>query len=540
MLGLMQDRPLTVPTLLEGAGQRFASKTVVSREQSRRTKVSYADLVVRVRRVVTALDRLEVPGFARVATFAWNSQRHLELYLGVPSASRVLHTINHRLFPEQLRYILADAEDDVVFVDRSILSTIWPVLREATTLRHVVVMDDTGEQAGAEPWSADPRVVDYEDLLAGSEPCAHALDVADDRSAAALCYTSGTTGDPKGVLYDHRSIVLHALLLLTADGFALSRRDTVMPVVPMFHVNAWGLPYASIMCGADLSLPGPQTRPDQLARQIAEDDVTFAAAVTTVWRDVLPHLPDGPLPRLRTIVSGGGAVPLSLSRAYHDKLGVCLTNAWGMTETSPVVTVATPPDRDVTDADDRIALLGQPGPNLPLTSVRLRRGDDVLTAGAQEAGELEVSGPTIAKGYFKKGESGAFTQDGWLRTGDIGTLDADGRLAIVDRVKDLIKSGGEWISSVELENAIMAHPAVREAAVVGRPDERWSERPVAFVVTHDGQALTPQELREFLVAHVAKWWIPEEITLVESIPRTATGKISKLLLREQFLSSSGP
>jgi fatty-acyl-CoA synthase len=534
MRGLMQDRPLVVPVLLEGMRRQFADKEVISRTTSHRTVASFGEIETRVRRLATVLDDLDVPADARVGTFGWNSQRHLELYLGVPSTGRVLHTINHRLFAEQITYIVDDARDDVLFVDRTILATIWAILRPLTTVRWIVVMDD-----GDDPLPDDPRILDYDTLVSSAEPQLGPFDVTDERTAASLCYTSGTTGPPKGVLYDHRSIVLHAMMLLAADGFAIGEADVVAPIVPMFHVNAWGLPYAAVLTGACLSLPGPRTTPADLADQLAADGATFAAAVTTVWREMLPHVAGRHrLPQLRRIISGGGAVPLSLSAGYRDAIGLRLSNAWGMTETGPVVTSSRiGSSRSDLDDEASMALLASPGPSLPLTSMRLVSPDDghEVAWDGTTPGELQVAGPTICRGYFGA-EDGAtsFTDDGWLRTGDIGTIDAQGYLRIVDRTKDLIKSGGEWISSVELENAIMAHPNVVEAAVIAVPDDKWSERPLACVVVRDGTALDPREVREHLVTRVAKWWIPEQIVLVDEIPKTATGKFSKLRLREQI------
>lgn len=534
MRGLMQDRPLAVPALLDGMERRFRSQWVSSRDLAGVTQTTYGDLVGRVRRLAGVLQLLAISPEARVATFGWNSQRHLELYVAVPATGRILHTVNHRLFVDQLEFILNDAQDEVVFVDRSILGTVWPAIEHAHYVRHVVVMDD-GAQVELPD---DRRVLDYETLMASAEPHQGEFAIDDERRAAGLCYTSGTTGNPKGVLYDHRSIILHALMLLAADSFAISRQDTVMPVVPMFHVNAWGLPYACLLSGANLSLPGPQTDPAAIVNQLQKDDVTVTAAVPTVWRNVLPHLQNlgSGLPNLRVIISGGSAVPPALAREYHDTLGIGLTNAWGMTETSPVVTTSNPAtlpsDSDPHDPDELI----HPGPNLPLTVLRLRCEGAVVTSDdGTTHGELEVAGSTIAGSYFGgAADLSRFTDDGWLRTGDIATIDPNGHVRIVDRTKDVIKSGGEWISSVELENAVMAHPAVAEAAVIARPDDRWSERPVACVVLKQGHALTADELGSFLTQRVARWWVPEDVVFLDEIPKTATGKFSKLQLKRQL------
>ena len=532
MQGLMQDRPLTIPSLLTRAERSFGHKRVIT-GGAQDTVATWAEVAPRVRRLAHALDALGVPQGACVGTFAWNSQRHVELYLAIPSSGRVLHTLNHRLHGEQLTFIVNDAADDVLFVDRTILPVVWPLVSSFDTVRHVVVMDDGGDA----PLPDDPRILDYEQLLVAQPDGPIETVIADERTAASLCYTSGTTGNPKGVLYSHRSVVLHSLLLLGADVFALSESDVVAPIVPMFHVNAWGLPYAAMQCGSDLVLPGPATAPADLVSLLARHEVTFTAAVATVFRDMIPSLQDHDLSHLRHIACGGGAVDDALSRTYESLIGVPLTNAWGMTETSPVVTTS----RLATVHGDlapeaRRLLIGSPGPAVPLTEIRI-----VSDAGVEQPhdgttpGELQVAGPTIASAYFGS-DNGAssFTADGWLRTGDVGTIDQWGYLRIVDRTKDLVKSGGEWISSVELEGAVMSDPRVREAAVIGVADPRWGERPVAFVVPAAGAALTAEDVREHLRGRVASWWIPERIVMMSEIPKTATGKWSKQALREQF------
>jgi fatty-acyl-CoA synthase len=530
MQGLMQDRPLDVAAVMRRVGDLFGHKRVVTATASGEVVATWQQVTARARRLAAALDLLEVPHQARVGTFGWNSQRHVELYLAVPSSGRVLHTLNHRLYAEELVHIVTDAADDVLFVDRSLLPRVWPLVDQFPTVRRVVVMDD----GGPEELPADPRIVDYDELLdRATEPARPAA--VDERDAASLCYTSGTTGRPKGVLYSHRSIVLHALMLLGVDNFAISERDVVMPIVPMFHVNAWGLPYAAMLAGSDLVLPGPAMTPQALLGQMTRHRVTFSAAVPTIWRGMEPLLDGADLTSLRMIVCGGSAVPDALSRSWQETVGIPLTNAWGMTETSPVVTcsrLATV--HDDLDADARRTLLGTPGPPLPLAEIRI--ADD----GGGDVGELQAAGPTIAAGYFGA-DPGAdsFTPDGWLRTGDIGTLDRYGYLRIVDRTKDLVKSGGEWISSVTLENEIMAHPDVHEAAVIAVPDDRWGERPLACVVPAPGRTLDEQDLRTHLAARVASWWIPEQIWILDEIPKTATGKFSKTALRTLAAAREG-
>ena len=519
----MQDRPLEVASLMRRASGVFAGKRVITATAAGESVATWGDVVERAHRLAGVLDLLEVPAGARVGTFGWNSQRHLELYLAVPSAGRVLHTLNHRLFAADLSFILADAADDVIFVDRSLLPTVWPVLAEA---RHIVVMDDEGD----EPVPDDPRVHDYEELLARAPSTAPA--VVAETDAASLCYTSGTTGRPKGVLYSHRSIVLHTLVLLGADSLAISERDVVMPIVPMFHVNAWGLPYAAAMAGADLVLPGPRMSPDALASQLTRHKVTFTAAVPAIWRSLEPLLPGLDLTALRMTVSGGSALPQALSQAYEESAGVTLSSSWGMTETSPLVTCARlASTHDGLDAAARREVLCTPGRPVPLTEVRLVGEDgSVVEHDGTTPGEVQVSGPTIASGYF--GSTPAdLSADGWLRTGDVGTIDRDGYLRIVDRTKDLVKSGGEWISSVTLENEIMAHPDVAEAAVVAVPDDRWGERPLACVVLAPGRTLAAEDLRAYLAGRVASWWVPDDFRFLAEIPKTATGKFAKVALR---------
>jgi fatty-acyl-CoA synthase len=537
MLGLMQDRPLSLPVLVGRVEQVFAHKRVISADIAGETTASWGQVCGRARALAGVLARLGVPEDARVGTFAWNTRRHVELYLAVPCTGRVLHTINHRLFSEQIRYIVNDAADDVLFVDRSILATIWPLVDEFPTVRHIVVMDD-GDPA---PIPDDPRVHDYEHLLSQAQPHHGDFAVADENRAAALCYTSGTTGNPKGVLYSHRSIVLHALLLTMTDTFALGERDVVMPIVPMFHVNAWGLPYAAMVCGADLVLPGPMTSPPALAAQMARHRVTFSGAVATVWRGLLAQLDQHDLSALRQLVSGGGAVDEALSEAYQRLLGVPMTNAWGMTETSPVVTVSRVSTvHDHLTPEQKRRLVGTPGPPIPLTRLRIVDDDGAeVPWDGTTPGELQAAGATIASSYFgAEPAPEAFTADGWLRTGDVATIDHHGYVRIVDRSKDLVKSGGEWISSVDLENAIMTHPDVAEAAIVGVDDPKWGERPLAYVVSRPDKRLTADGIREHLRDRVAQWWIPERIEFIGEIPKTATGKFSKQTLRAR--EDAGP
>ncbi|MFG1610324.1 long-chain fatty acid--CoA ligase [Actinoplanes sp. NPDC049265] len=532
MRGLMQDRQLTIPTLLSRAETNFGHKRVITGGAGE-TVATWREVAPRVRKLARALTSLNVPPGACVGTFAWNSQRHVELYIGIPSSGRILHTVNHRLHHGQISFIVNDAADDVLFIDRSILPVIWPLVPSFRTVRHIVVMDDGGDM----PLPDDPRILDYEELLSAQDDGPFENTVDDENAAASLCYTSGTTGNPKGVLYSHRSVVLHSLLLLGADVFALSERDVVAPIVPMFHVNAWGLPYAAMQCGADLLLPGPIKDAEELVTLLSRYGATFSAAVATVWRDLIPALPGHDLSRLRHIACGGGAVDDALSSTYEKIVGIPLTNAWGMTETSPVVTTARlATHHDGLDAEERRRLIGTPGPAVPLTEIRVVSDDGVeQPRDGRSPGELQTAGATIASAYFGADNgSDSFTADGWLRTGDVATIDQWGYLRIVDRTKDLVKSGGEWISSVALENAVMSDPRVKEAAVIGVSDPRWGERPMACVVPAAGVNLTADDVREHLRDRVASWWIPERIELMNEIPKTATGKWSKQTLRRRF------
>ncbi|MDN5851425.1 MAG: long-chain fatty acid--CoA ligase [Actinomycetia bacterium] len=532
MDGLMQNRALDVSSLMRRAEGVFGHKRVVTATAVGEVETTWREVVARARRLAGVLDALDVPFGARVGTFGWNSQRHLELYLAVPSAGRVLHTLNHRLFPSELAYIVGNAADDVLFVDRSLLPAVWPLRERFPTVRRWVVLDDGGDEEIPD----DPRVLDYENVLARVDvPPAPAIVAEDD--AASLCYTSGTTGRPKGVLYSHRSIVLHVLMTLAADSFGISEGDVVMPIVPMFHVNGWGMPYAAAMAGAKLVLPGPRMSATDLASALTRHRVTVAAGVPTIWRSLEPLLRDIDLSSLRMAVSGGSALPVSLARSYQEKAGVTLSSSWGMTETSPLVTSARlATTHDALDADAQREVLCSPGRSVPLTELRLVDDDNnTVPHDGSAAGEVQVSGPTVASGYFGSEADGEhFTEDGWLRTGDVGTIDPEGYLRIIDRTKDLVKSGGEWISSVSLENEIMAHPDVLEAAVLGVPDDKWGERPLACVVVEPERTLAAEELRAHLAGRVASWWVPDEFRFVPEIPKTATGKFSKVALRKQL------
>jgi fatty-acyl-CoA synthase len=534
MRGLMQPAQLTLVHAFERAERFFPGKEIVTVTKDGRERTTYGAWAQRTRQLAGVLDDLGISADGRVGTFAWNSARHLELYFAAPCSGRVLHTLNIRLFPEQLVFVANHAEDEVVFVDRSLLPLFWPLVDELKTVKHVVVMDD-GQDGPEVP--DDPRVHDYEELL-GKATAVERFHVEDENSAAAMCYTSGTTGNPKGVVYSHRSMTLHGMATMLADTFGLNERDRVLPVVPQFHANAWGLAHAAVMSGASLVMPGPDLSAPSIARLMEEERVTLAAGVPTIWMGVLPELKGRDLSALRVVLCGGSAVPRSLSEAYREQIGMPILQAWGMTETSPIGSVATiKSNLQDGSEDDLAALRATVGLVSPLVDVRIVEtgGTDVLPWDGEAQGELQVTGPWIAAGYYNDERSAeSFTDDGWLRTGDVATIDSEGYIRLVDRTKDVIKSGGEWISSVELENEIMGHPKVAEAAVIGVPDERWGERPLACVVAKEGQILDGEEIRSYLADRVAKFWIPERVELIDEVPKTSVGKFSKKDLRERF------
>jgi fatty-acyl-CoA synthase len=519
MDGLMMDRPLLVKQLAERAETIFGAREVVARTQTGVERSTYAQVVERARRLASALTQLGVEPGDRVASFAWNSLRHLELYLAVPSMGAILHTLNVRLFEDDLRYITTHADDRVVLVDASLAGSM-PAFD--ATEREIVMPDGPGDREGA---------LDYEELIAGGDPGFEFPDLPEN-TAAAMCYTSGTTGRPKGVLYSHRSIVLHTLGAGLPDSMGIREADSVMPVVPMFHAMAWGIPYIATMVGARQVLPGPDLSPRGLGDLIESERVTWTAGVPTIWNGVLELDPPPDLSSLRELKAGGSAVPESLIRGFDKRFGLSLVQGWGMTETSPLAaTSRVPGDVQLSD-DEAYALRATQGRVLPLIDFRID---------SERGGELQVRGPWIARDYYED-PSGAekFTEDGWLRTGDVAELERDAYVKLVDRTKDLVKSGGEWISSVELENEVMAHPDVVEAAVIAVPDERWGERPCACIVRRGGSELDADAVRAHLAERVAKWWIPERIEFIDEVPKTSVGKFDKKVLRARFAEAKAP
>ncbi|MEP6954683.1 MAG: long-chain fatty acid--CoA ligase [Solirubrobacteraceae bacterium] len=515
MDGLMMDVPLSLAHVAERAEQLFGPRELVSLTADGVERSTYGELVERARRLASSLQKLGVKEGDRVATFGWNSRRHLELYLAVPSMGAVLHTVNIRLFEDDLHYIVGHAEDKVIFLDASLAGT----MPSFEGVEHEVLMPDADAQRDG--------ALDYEQLIADGDPGFEFVRV-DENCAAAMCYTSGTTGRPKGVVYSHRSAVLHSIVAGLADSLGVRERDSVMAVVPMFHANAWGLPYAATFAGARQVFPGPRMTPADIAQTIVEHGVTFTAGVPTIWQGVLGLDDVDSLEPLREIVCGGSAVPESLIRAFDDRFGVPIIQAWGMTETSPIASIARVPQSAAEKSeDDRYKLRAMQGRVVPLVEFRIDE---------EAGGELQVKGPWIARDYYDDDTSREkFTEDGvWLKTGDVAEVEDGAVIKLVDRTKDLVKSGGEWISSVELENEIMAHPDVVEAAVVAVPDERWGERPCACVVPREGAEVDAESVKSFLEGRVAKWWVPERIELIDEVPKTSVGKFDKKVLRAKL------
>jgi fatty-acyl-CoA synthase len=526
MISTMQDRPLSITSLFQHGARVYGDSEVVTLEAEGCRRATFAEVAARAERLAGALARLGVKRHDRVATFCWNTQEHMEAYLAVPSMGAVLHTLNIRLFPEQLAYVANHAEDDVILVDASLVPLLARIRKDLKTVRHIVVIGD----GDASPLG---EVLRYEELLAAEQGSFDWPEI-DERWAAAMCYTSGTTGNPKGVVYGHRSTVLHSMMVTSGAVFSISERDRILLIVPMFHANAWGLPYAAWMVGANLLMPGRFLQADPLCRMITTERPTFSGAVPTIWSDILRHAETHPadFSSFRMVVCGGSAVPRSLMERFQERHGLHIVQAWGMTETSPMGAIAhtpsnVPPEQEM---DWRVKT-GRLAPGVELRIVDDDGGE--LPWDGASVGEIEVRGPWITGAYYGDPASEKF-HDGWLRTGDVGHVDERGFVQITDRAKDVIKSGGEWISSVELENEIMAHGDVLEAAVIGVADERWQERPLACVVLRPGATATPAELRSFLEKRVAHWWLPERWSLIDEVPKTSVGKFDKKVLRSRL------
>jgi acyl-CoA synthetase (AMP-forming)/AMP-acid ligase II len=534
MLGLMQEQPLLISSLIDFAARHHGEAEIVSRRvEGDLHRTDYRGIAARSKQVANALDRLGLAFSDRIATLAWNGYRHMELYFGISGSGRVVHTINPRLVPEQVAWIANHAEDQVLCFDATFLPIVKAIWSKCTTVKHWVMLCDADKLPAD---SGIPGLRSYEAWI-GAESHAYAWPEFDERSAAALCYTSGTTGNPKGALYSHRSTLLHAWGVALPDALSLSARDAILPVVPMFHVNAWGLPYAAAMTGAKLVFPGPALDGKSVYELIEAEGVTMAAGVPTVWLGLLNHTAQHDLKfttMTRTVI-GGSACPPAMIRSFKVDYGVTVLHAWGMTEMSPVGTVCNLKLRQrALDLDGQLEVMAKQGRAVFGVDMKIvdPEGHELPWDGVA-SGDLLVKGPWIISHYFK-GEGGDPLVEGWFPTGDVASIDADGFLQITDRSKDVIKSGGEWISSIDVENIVMAHPAVAMAACIAVPHPKWDERPLLVVMKKPGAEVSRDELLAFFEGRIAKWQVPDDVVFVDSIPLGATGKMQKIKLREQF------
>ena len=531
MRGTMMDFPLALPVILERAGKIFPSSEILSRKPDRSVvRGNYGAFYRRARQLGEALNKLGLQKGDRVATLMWNHATHLEAFLGVPCAGGIVHTLNPRLHPHEIAAIANHAQDRFLFVDDTLLPVLEKFWKDVRFER-IIVASECGTSIPA-------PCLNYDDLL-GSATGQFSYPEIEENEGAAMCFTSGTTGNSKGVVYSHRALVLHSFALGLVDSCALSHHDTVIPLSPMFHANAWGLPFAAVMVGARILLPGPSLEPEGLLDWITRERASYAAGVPTILLGLLEALEKQPgrwrFDRPMRMLCGGSAVPLEMIRRL-DRFGIELIHGWGMTETAPVATVSRLKSsmKNWTEME-KYQVRAKQGLPEPFVEVRCMRAEGEVPWDGQTPGELEVRGPWVAKEYYRAPEQAArWSEDGWFRTGDVATIDEEGYVKLVDRTKDMVKSGGEWISSVDLENALMGHPAVKEACVVGIPHPKWQERPLAAVVLREGAGVTDRELREFLAEKFARWQLPDAFVFVEAIPRTSVGKFKKMALREQF------
>lgn len=530
----MMDTQLVLTGFLKRAQRYFPNKQIISRTSPTMThRIPFKDYVKRTHRLADALTKLGMTRGTKVGTFAWNHHRHLEAYFAIPCSGAILHTINIRLAPEHIIYIINHAEDEILLIDGDLFPLVEPALSHLKTVKHIIVMSDDM----IAPQSNFPNVHSYEQLLQDADENFEFPTDLDENLPAGMCYTSATTGMPKGVIYTHRSIVLHSLALGLAESFALKESDTALPIVPMFHANAWGFPFAALNFGASMVLPGPMMTPSLILDLIEQEKITITAGVPTIWLGVLAEQEkqQRDLSSLRLIISGGSASPKGLIQAYIEKLGVPYINGYGMTETSPLVSMShlTSDMNDYTE-DEQLNIRVTQGLTVSLIETEVVNENGAVPWDGKTMGELRVRGPWIASEYYNDERTNEAFRDGWLYTGDIAVYTKEGYIKITDRTKDLIKSGGEWISSVDLENALMSHPAVFEAAVIAVPHPKWQERPLACVVLKEGVTATKDELIQSIEQDFAKWWLPDDIVFLNEIPKTSVGKFLKAKLREQL------
>ncbi|MCC5858800.1 MAG: long-chain-fatty-acid--CoA ligase [Ectothiorhodospiraceae bacterium] len=535
MRGLMMDRPLMISQIIEFAAMNFPDQEIVSRTtEGPIHRYTYPELAKRSRQLANALEKLGAQPEDRIGTIAWNTYRHLEIYYATSGMGAICHTMNPRLPADQLIYIVNHAKDRFIFVDLTFLPLLEKLHEHFPDVEGFVVMTDEANM----PKTDLPRVHCYETLIK-DQPGTYAWPEFDEHTASSMCYTSGTTGNPKGVLYSHRSTVLHALYVLSLSGVPINEDSSILPVVPMFHVNAWGSPYFGLIAGAKLVFPGPKLDGPSLAELIEEEQVTDAWGVPTVWLGLLGHMRQQgkTFSSLKRTLIGGSALPRAMITEFREKHGVEAIQGWGMTEMSPLGTVAVPRPSMRGDWDRELDIRGKQGRLMFGVEMKIVDADgNALPHDGKSQGELLVRGNAVINGYYENEEATAkaFSEDGWFRTGDVSTIDPDGYMEIVDRVKDVIKSGGEWISSIDLENEAVAHPEVAEAAVIGVRHAKWQERPLLIVVREQGSSVGKDQLLQFLEERVAKWWLPDDVVFVDELPHGATGKLQKAKLREQF------
>ncbi|MDR7238972.1 long-chain fatty acid--CoA ligase [Neobacillus drentensis] len=530
----MMQTALTMTQMIERAEKFFPKKQVVSRTASGIHKFTYKQITERMRRLASSLEKLGISKGERIGTLAWNHHRHLEAYFAIPCMGAVLHTINIRLSPQHISFIINHAEDQILLVDSDIVPLLEKCASELKTVKAYIIMTDEKEL----PKTTLSPVYHYENLLSEADPTFQYPNDIDENDPAGMCYTSATTGNPKGVVYSHRGILLHSMALGLADSAALSEKDIAMPVVPMFHANAWGMPFAAVWFGTSLVLPGPYFTPKLIAELIEQEQVTITAGVPTIWLGLLKELDEGSydMSSLRGVLCGGSAAPKGLIKSYEQRHNIPFIHAYGMTETSPLVVISNLKSYQVgLDEEERLEIRAKQGILVPGLDIKVVGQNGEVQWDGKEMGELCIKGPWIASEYYHDERTKDAFRDGWLHTGDVVTIDEEGFVKIVDRTKDLIKSGGEWISSVDLENALMAHEAVFEAAVVAVPHEQWQERPIGCVVLKEAYKgkTSKEELLDFLKPQFAKWWIPNDIVFLDDIPKTSVGKFLKMSLRDQ-------